>query len=177
MIALPNMLAMRGDVVQNPRLVLRLLDSLRVEASDTMSEVLDGASHKRIKTADVPGVGPTFVSRCTNNGDCNPLWKIAGLLVLMKRLGMGRERAQRMVDWLQDLIDAIWPESEAEDFEGVMVEEQELDAADDGPQMRAMCGDADALRDFIRVKERQRAHDTKVIRSSKRHLSTLTAGH
>lgn len=170
MIAPANMLAMRGDVVQNPRLVLRLLDSLRVEASDTMTEVLHGVSHKRIRSADVPGVGPTFVSRCTNGGDCNPLWKIAGLFVLMKRLGMGRGRAQRIVDYLQELVDLIWPEDDVPPLDDVLDTEQDLDAEDD-PHQQRIGRDPDAIARMLDVKRRQRAHDRTVIFALRRELA------
>lgn len=171
----PTMLFQTPDVVQSGRGVVRLTESLRSAAAHQLDAVLAGVSGKRINSASVPGAGVTFLSRCTNGDSCNPLFRIAAVFVLMKRLGLGREGAQRMVDWLQAIVDAIWPTGEAPEFEEAMQGEQELDAADDPCQMRAVCGDADALREFIDVKRRQRAFDAVVIQASERQLAALTS--
>jgi hypothetical protein len=171
-----NLSPAAAAVAQRQRDVVRLSDTFRAAAALVLDDVLAGVSTKRVRAAGVPGMGVTFLSRCKNGDHGNPLWRLASLFVLMKRLGLGRERAQRIIDWLQEIVDQVWPVGEAPEFEQVMEDEQELDAADDPCQMRAVHGDADALREFIAVKAKQRAHDAVVIQASRKQLATLTAG-
>lgn len=173
----PNIWYQSPDVVQSERGLVRLTESFREAAARQLDAALSDVSGKRIGSANVPGVGVTFLSRCTNGDACNPLFRIAGVFVLMKRLGMGRERAQRLVDWLQEIVDWLWPDTDAPAFDETMQKEQELDVADDPCQMRAVYGDTEALAEFIETKRQQRAHDRVVIQVAKRQLATLQGAH
>lgn len=95
----------------------RLADMLRDEAALEMMDALDGVSGKKIDAAAFPGISRHGVSRACNGDPSNPLYRIAALFLLLKRLGMDRKRAKRIVQWLDELIDQLWPPEEEEDGE------------------------------------------------------------
>lgn len=174
MIAPLNLPVRPLHVPQSGLQVMRLMDSFRSDAATELAHALAGISGKAIGRANVAGAGVTYLSRATNGGDCNPLYRLASVLVMLKRLGMGRERAQRMVDWFQALVDLIWGD-EAPDFDEAMEKETDLDAADEPHQMRAVRGDADALRAWIAVKRESRAFDAVAIRAATHRLAEMEA--
>lgn len=101
--------ALFRNVVPRGRDVLRVMDVLKDESAVEVAAAVSGASIRRIVAADVPGASAYGLSRAINGADSNPLYRLAAVLVLMKRLGMGREKAQRLVDFLQAIVDALWP--------------------------------------------------------------------
>lgn len=157
------------SVVHNGRGVMRLTDALRDEAALVLGDALAGVSGKRIRMAAVPGAGRTFISRCTNGGDCNPLYRIAGLFLLMKRLGMGRGGALKLLGWLEELIDQIWPPEDVPPLDEVLDTEQDLDAADD-PHQQRIGRDPAAVERMLEIKRRQHAHDRIVILALRREI-------
>lgn len=159
-------------VAQNPREFLRAMSE---EAAAETRFAFDGIPGKAITRAGVPGVNPYQISRAMNGGVVNPLIRLVGWFVVMKRLGMGRERALRLVEWLREVVDLVWPPEDAPALEEVMEKETELDAADDPPQMRASYGCALSLRDFLNVKRAQHAYDAVVIRTVRTHLARMEA--
>lgn len=158
-------------VVQSPTSVLRLMDAMKDDAALEFAAVLDGVSGKQIDRANVPTCGKYAVSRALNGGDCNPLYRIVGVFALMKRLGLSRSRAQRVIDWLQEVVDNLWPEGE-EDLDAVLDKEQELDAMDDLPQQRATRGCVESMQELLEIKRRQRAHDRTVIFALRRRIES-----
>ena len=165
MIAPSTMLLPAGRVPHSGRELLRLSDSLRNEAANELKAALEGVSGKRVRTANVPGAGTTFLSRSMNGADANPLYRLASLFLLLKRLGLGREAAQRLIDWQQEIVDAIWGPAtdEATDLENVLDKEAELDGQDELPRLQASRGCIEGTRQLIEVKRRQRAHSRTVI--------------
>lgn len=159
-----------GRVVgQNSRAVLQVMDAIRDESALELGAVLDGVSVKKIKLAGVPGAGPYHLSRATNGGDNNPLYRIAGLFVLMKRLGLSKARAQRIVDWLQDIVEELWPEGEA-DLETALEQDSEIDPKDDHLRFQAAKGCVDSMRELLEVKRGQRAHSHLMVIALRRRL-------
>jgi hypothetical protein len=169
-LALPSI-----PVVRRARDFTHLMDSLRESAAHEVTSAFDGISGKRIDLVRVPGcVGRDGVSRAANGSVTNPLYRIAGVFVLMKRLGMGRERAQRLIDWLQEVIDWIWPEEDLPPLEEVLDREQDLDGEDD-PHQQRIGRIPDAAERMLDAKRRQHAHDRVVIQTLQRHVA-LEAG-
>jgi hypothetical protein len=160
----------REPVAQNSDVVLRLSEALRSEAAMVLADAVDGLTVKRIEQANVPGAGATFLSRAANGDNCNPLFRLAALFVLMKRAGMGRERALRILGWLREVIDAIWPAEDA-DLEEVLNEDERLDPEDDYLRHRASHGCMDSKRQLLTVKRRQVAHAHHVIMALRRRLA------
>lgn len=158
-------------VVQSPRSLLRATDSLRDEAALVLGDAIDGVTGKQMNRAAVPTCGPYAISRAINGGDSNPLYRVACLFLLMKRLGMGRERAQRIVGWLQELIDAIWPEAEAGELADVLQKDQDLDVKDDALRLRAVLGCPDAVRSLLIEKRRQVAYGATVVLALRRRIA------
>src|SRR5690606_9073071 len=111
------------SVARRGRDFSHLADALRDEATLELFVAVGDVSGKKLHAAAVPGAGRHGISRALNGCTSNPLYRIAALFVVMKRLGMGRERAQRIVNWLQEIVDAIWPPEEALDPRKVLEEE------------------------------------------------------
>lgn len=174
MIAPLNLLAALPLSAQphNSGATVRLMDVLRDEAALELDAALHGATGKRIARADVPGASRTGLSRAANGCESNPLYRLAAVLVLMKRLGMGRERALRLVDWLRELVDQIWPEEEeARDFGEVMGAEQAIDGEEDRYQVDACLGIPGAAERMLEVVRQRRAHDAVVISALRRRIA------
>lgn len=163
MIAFPNLSPSMPRVVRRPGELAHLLDVLKDEAALEMGAAFKGVSGKRIDAANVPGCGRHGVSRAINGSETNPLFRLAALFVLMKRLGMGRERALRVVGWLRELVDAIWPEEEERSWEETMGREQEIDSEEDRHQVDACLGIPGAAARMLEVVRHRHAHDAVVI--------------
>jgi hypothetical protein len=155
-------------VAQTERDVLRASDALRDEAALELASVLEGTTCKRLVRADVPTCGAYAISRALNGGDSNPLYRVAMVFVLMKRMGMGRERAQRILNWLQELVDAIWPPEELPVLEDALAKDQDLDTGDDSLRFKAVLGCPEARARLIEIKRGQIAHAGVVILALRR---------
>ncbi len=163
------------DVAQNPRFLLQATDILRDDAAIELGTVLSGITGKQLTRAGVPTCGSYAISRAVRGGDNNPLYRIACLFVAMKRLGIGRDKAQRVVNWLQEIIDSVYG-AEAEttaDLQDILESDQEQDPRDDLPRYRAALGCAAAARELLDVKRDQVAIGTVVILALRRHLSEV----
>lgn len=147
---------------------MRAADALRDEAALELGAVLAGTTCKSLGRANVPTCGPYAISRSLNGGDGNPLYRVAMVFVLMKRLGMGRERAQRILNWLQEIVDAIWPPADLPALEEVLERDQDLDTGDDSLRFKAVRGCPDAKAQLIEIKRGQIAHAGVVILALRR---------
>lgn len=152
---------------------VRMTDLLRGEAAAEIAAALEGVSGKRVERAGVPGANRTGLSRAMNGSTTNPLWRIATFFLLLKRLGLGRERAQRLVDWLQELVDVIWGEDDPP-LEEVLEHEQELDVLDEPPQQR-VGRNPNAPSQMLAAKMLQHAYDRVVIRVLRREVEKAQA--
>lgn len=170
----PNVQTSAPGVVRVPRIFAHL-DALRAEAALEMEAAFDGISGKRIDAANLPGFGRHGVSRAANGSDTNPLYRIAGLLILMKRLGMGRARALRWLEWLRQVVDTIWPpeEEKGEDLRAVLDRDAEMDGRDERPRQRAYAGDLTAARELLEVKTAQIALGQDVALRLRQALAAL----
>ncbi|HET7322687.1 MAG TPA: hypothetical protein VFI96_09350 [Longimicrobiaceae bacterium] len=155
MIPTANVLAGTSGVVR-ARDSFAHLDALREEAKAEMAAAFDKVSGKRIDAACLPGFGRHGVSRAANGSATNPLYRIAGLLLLMRQLWMGRSRALRWLEWLRQVVDTIWPpEEERKDLRAVLDQDAEMDGRDERPRQRAYAGDLTAARELLEVKTAQ----------------------
>lgn len=175
MITIANVHVRSVHVVRRPRGIAHLMDVLCDEAAVVLGEAFRDVSGKKIDAAAVPDVGRHGISRAINGSRTNPLFRLAGMFVLMKQMGLGRDRAQRLVDHLQDLVDMIWPPEDVPALEEVLEAEQDLDAEDD-PHQQRIGRDPGALERMLEAKCRQRAHDGTVIVALKREIANQTAG-
>lgn len=157
-----NIAHLRPNIAHSGTDFMRLMDVVRDDAALALDACLDGISQQKVRSARVPSASVTFLSRAKNGADSNPLYRIAAVFVLMKRLGLGRERAQRIIGWLQEIVDELWPDTEAE-LNKALDTDQQLDPEDDTLRYQARLGDADARRKLLEVKRKQMAHDAVVI--------------
>lgn len=148
-------IALRLPNVVRTRDLFAHLAIMRAEAAAQMASVFDGVSGKRIEAIGLPGFGRAGVSRAANGSDTNPLYRIAGMFLLMKRLGMGREGALRWLEFLRQVVDWIWPPEEEKSLQDTLDEDAALDGADELPRQRAYAGDENAARELLDVKTRQ----------------------
>lgn len=147
-----------------------LADTLRDEAALELRASLDGATCKRMERAAFPGFGLHGISRALNGSPSNPLYRLAALFLVMKRMGMGRQGAQRIIDWLQEIVDLIWPAEDLPPLEDVLDTEQDLDAQDD-PHQQRIGRDPEAVARMLEVKRRQLAHDRIVVLALRRAVA------
>ncbi len=172
MIAHPTMLSAARPVVRTAKDSAHLADAMREEAAAELRAAFDGVSGERINHAGFPGISRHGISRAMNGCSSNPLYRLVAIFVLMKRCGLGKARAQRMVDALQWAINWVWGEEDEELCpKKVLDEEQRLDALDDGPQQRLAWGDKGAAVEMLEVKRQQHAHDAVVIQVLRRMVS------
>lgn len=163
MIATLKMPPPQSVVVRSPREVVGLLGDLRAHAAREVATAFDGISGKRINTALLPGITRHSISRATNGCESNPLFRLAGWFVLARRCGVPKYRLQRLVDWLQAALDAAYADQPRPSLHEVMEKETEVDAAEDPPQMRAACGDRDALHVWLDKVLERHSFDRTVI--------------
>lgn len=163
-----------GPVAQTPGGIVRASDRLREDAAGELSALLSGVTGKQIDRANVPTCGKYAISRALNAGDNNPIYRIAMLLLLMKRLGMGRARALWLLGVIRDLIDAIWPEEEGS-LEEVLEKDSELDPQDDHLRFQAAHGCEEAKRALLEVKRRQVANGLALIPALRRRIAAREA--
>ena len=76
---------------------------------------------------------------------------------------MGREGAERILGWLREIVDLVWPPEEEDNPREVLETEQQLDALDDGPQQRLAWGEPGAAAEMLEAVKRQYAHAPRVI--------------
>lgn len=172
MIALGNLSPGASAVVR--RIDVVALDALQVEAAGIMEELFEGVSGKRINGAALPGFGRHGISRAANGCATNPLFRVVGLFVLMRRLGMSGELAQRIIDWMQEVKDAVFPAEDLPPLEEVLDREADLDAEDDPHQQRIGRIPGAAAR-MLTAKRRQHAFDRTVIQALRRHVEAEAA--
>ena len=147
-----------------------LADTLRDDAALELRAALDGATCKRMERAAFPGLGLHGISRALNGSPSNPLYRIAVLFLVMKRMGLGREGAERIIGWLQEIVDLVWPPEEVPSLEEVLDKEQDLDAEDD-PHQQRIGRDPEAAARMLEVKRRQLAHDRVVVLALRRAVA------
>jgi hypothetical protein len=131
-------------------------------------------SGKRITMANVPGATRNSISRALNGCESNPVWRLAGWFVLCRRLGVPKERLQRVLDWLQGQLDAAYADEAPAPLEEVLDRDAELDGRDDLPRQRAARGDRCALVELLEVEEMQLAHERLVV--ARLRAEVVTAG-
>lgn len=141
----------------------RGLELLRVEAAREVGRLFDGVSGKRINAALVPGITRHSVSRAMNGDEANPLYRLPSWFVLCRRIGVPKERLQRVINWLQAALDAAYADDSAPTLDEVMAKEQEHDAAEDPAQMRAALGCRESLGEWLDKVLARHAYDRKVI--------------
>lgn len=143
--------------------LIRDLEGLRVLASAQVAAVFEDVSGKRIKAAGVPGATRNSISRALNGCESNPVWRLAGWFVLCRKLGVPKERLQRVLNWLQDQLDAAYDDAPAPALEDVLDQDAALDGQDDLPRQQVARGDRRALVELLEVEEQQLALGRTVV--------------
>lgn len=171
MIAPLNMAFPTPGVARNAPRYSHLADVLRCEAATEMDAVMGGVPGKHLSSAAVPGCGRHGVWRAINGAESNPLFRLAAMFLVMKRLGMGREGALRLLGWLREVVDAIWPEEEAPAFEEVMQQEAEVDTEEDRYQTATCLGVPGAAERMLDAIRRRHALDPVVMAVLRRKIA------
>lgn len=153
------------------REIVRLLGAFRDEAQREVAAVFGDVSGKKIDAVGLPGFGRRGVSRALHGCESNALFRIAGLFLLMKRLGMGRERALRWIEWLRQMVDVVWPPEEVPPIKEALEREQEADGRDDTIQLRAYAGDRAAMLEWAEVKVEEVAVIQEAVRVVRYHAA------
>lgn len=163
----PTLNGRTRNVAQTRLDALRLMDGVRDEAAVELATALSGISVKRMVAADVPGASAYGISRAVNGADSNPLYRLVAVFVLLKRLGLGRERALRILGWLREVVDQLWPEEEAR-LDEALEEDSKLDPADDHARFQVAKGCVTARRELLEVSRRQVAQKSVLIAALRR---------
>lgn len=175
MIAPLNM-GLRALSVLSNRNAFAHLELLRVDAAAQMDAVFKDVSGKRINDARVPGCGRHGVSRAINGSETNPLFRIIAMFVLMRRLGLGRERALRLVEWIRSMVDVVWPPEAEPALDDVLEKDADLDVKDDAVRVRALRGDAEARRCYLAARLEQAAYTSTVVAALHRQIAEEGTG-
>lgn len=165
----------RPRVVRRSQEDAHLMGQLCTEAAREVAAAFDGVHGKRIDRAGLPGFGRHGISRAINGSATNPLFRLAGIFVLARRLGVPKHRLQRCLDWLQEKLDQAYADAEPAPLREVLEKESDLDAADDPHQMRAAYGCVVSLRAFLEAKRQELAYTPEVIRTVRLHLARMEA--
>lgn len=153
--------------------LMRVMDALRDEAAVELDAVLQDVSGKKVSAANVPGAGRTFLSRCRNGDGGNPLYRLVALFVLARRLGIPKSRLQRVIDWLQEVLDRAYEDAPAEEaVKAALDRDAELDPRDEHLRYRASHGCRVAAAEYVRIRREQVAHAKVTIASVERWLAT-----
>lgn len=123
--------------------LLRAMDAVRFDAAREVATALAGLSVKRAKSAAVPGAGSTFLSRCQNGDDCNPLF----------------QAGQHLRPWpYRRDTDRAYADAPALTINEVLERDSEIDPKDDHLRFLAAKGCPVARMELIEVKQRQLAY-------------------
>ncbi len=146
------------QVPRNSVDVVRGLDAFRVEATREVEALFSGVSGKRINGALMPGVTRHSISRALHGCESNPLARLVGWFVLARRIGIPKQRIQRVLDWLQAILDAVYDDAPVAPIEEVLDRDAELDAKDEPVRQRAARGDRAAMVELLELEREQTAH-------------------
>lgn len=138
-----------------------MLKDLRVGAAREMRAAFPG----ELKRYALPRLPETTLSKARLGYMCGPFFR-AGLCILALKVGGApRERAQRLVDWLQDLVDQWWPPvgEPTPDMPELVRTEQEIDGAEDREETDYLLGIPGARTRWLGMLRRRRAHDCTLI--------------
>jgi hypothetical protein len=94
-------------VPQRNRDLLQMMDLLRDEAAEDVKLAFPADESKRL--LGLPCASPWGISRARHGDDTNPLYRVRCWILALRKIGAPRERAQRIIDRLQDLVDMLWP--------------------------------------------------------------------
>lgn len=130
MIATPQSLrAGAWPRAKNPTELLREVELLRLEAGALMREVFPG----NLKRYALPHLPETTINKARNAYVCGAFFRSALYIFALRIAGADRSRAQRLVDYLQELVNRWWGDAPLtdEELEDESRKEQTLDTAED----------------------------------------------
>lgn len=156
----PTIAAPRPRVAQPPAEWLRRRDGLLGRASAEIQAVFPRRGLKRIRHlgwAHYHGL-----SRARNGDASSPLYRLSVWLLALLATGAPRADAQRLVDFLQSLVDAWWAGGCA-DLLALAQREQEIDAREDIEEVAYLCGREGARERWLGFLRQRRAHDAELI--------------
>jgi hypothetical protein len=88
-----------------------------------------------LKRFSFPGLPETTLTRARQGSACSAFYRSALVLLALRVGGAPRERAQRLVDRLQDLVDRLWPPEEIPPTKQLSRQEQAVDGAENVAQL------------------------------------------
>ncbi len=142
--------------------VLRVVEEIRVEAGEEMKRAFPGA----LKRYALPYLPESTLSKARMAYVCCPLFRAALCIVALRVGGAPRERAQRLVDSLQALVDRLWPKEEAEASADELVrKETRIDGAEDREQTDMLLGVVGARERWLECLRERRALDATLLRA------------
>lgn len=147
----PKLVANSAPVreVRKPVDDAHLLERLQSAAGEEMDRAFRGVSQKEVDAVGLDGFRRGGFTRAVNGDATNPLFRIVGLFVLMRRLGLGRAGALRMLEWLRAAVDLVWPPEEEPTLEEALEKDQALDPRDELARYRTSKGDEESTRVFL----------------------------
>lgn len=146
-------------VTQSRADIVRLIEHLRTDAATE----IDLAFPRQLKHYQVPGVSAFGLSRAKNGDVSNPLYRTACYIVALRMSGAPREKAQRIVDWLQSLVDLLWPPKHDASARSLVRREQEIDGAEDLAECDYLLASPGAAAVWLGCIRERRAHDASLI--------------
>jgi hypothetical protein len=140
-----------------------MMDLLRDEAAEDVKLAFPADESKRL--LGLPCASPWGISRARHGDDTNPLYRVRCWILALRKIGAPRERAQRIIDRLQDLVDMLWPTDDDEDPTKLSEREQEVDGPEDGLQLAYALGRPGSRRAWINQLVDRRAVERQLIRA------------
>lgn len=129
----PTTVALPGrSGAKKPGELLRVIDSLRVESAELMREVFPG----NLKRYAIPNLPESTISKAREGYVCSAFFRASLYILALRLAGARRERAQRLVDRLQDLVNKWWPADQSSALEEMLDQEGDADAEEDRAEMR-----------------------------------------
>lgn len=111
-----------------------LTNQLSTRAQEVVCEAFPEHGLKRFRS--LPWFSYHGLSRARGGSNC-PLWRLAVWIVALRALGIGREAAQLLVDFLQSVINLVYAPSEV-DIRAASDAEQEWEGRETRLQMLVM---------------------------------------
>lgn len=164
-----NVPTLRARCAQSRTVLLQLLDGIRRDSARALCAAFPEELGLEL-VERLPGFWRSALSRARNAHDTSTLYRLAGWVVALWFAGRGREAAQQLVDWLQDLVDLLWGDEPADPVDVLSPREQRADHAETDLQLAFATGDPTVLEAWIAELERDRAAVSALLIALKRQL-------
>lgn len=168
----PPMMTSLGPRGQHDRgAVVRLVEWLRNDAARAARNVFGRRWPKRAN--NVPGLHRTSWSRAANGCTSNPAYRLALWFVGLRIAGRDRTGAEQLLVWLGSVVDALWPETDADVRELARAELAE-EAEGAVHRLAYMTGDVAAGPEWLAALQREEARQRQLISALAREVRERT---